>query len=108
MEQPTPRRSSLFTPPAIDAAPTEPVVQADAGQGDAPAESVAPRPQRVRKAPGRAKEKQATLQVQLPMELWLAIKYEAMKRKTTASALVSRAMLAQFPAVAQAANRPAA
>lgn len=84
------------------------MVQADAGQVDAPAEAVAARQPRQRKAPGRAKERLATLQVQLPMELWLAIKYEAMKRKTTASALVSRAMLAQFPAVAQAANRPAA
>lgn len=107
MEQPTQRRSSLFTPPAIDTAPAE-MVQPEAGPATNPAEVVAARPPRQRKAPGRAKERMATLQVQLPMELWLAIKYEAMKRKTTASALVARGMLAQFPAVAQAASKPAA
>ena len=107
-QQPSRVRSSLFQAPA-----SAPDLRQDS-EPEPQAESVAEaaaRPARPRKQPatGRAKKApQKTLQISLDASAWAAIRFEALKRGTSCSRLVARALAAQYPSVAAASATEAA
>ena len=101
--------SALFAPPVIQHEEPAQPVQVDAVTPAEPVvEPVAKAPRQRRAGLGRAKAgKLKTLQVTLDAAVWTAIRFEALKRTTTTSKLVQRALMAQCPSVAQAGEQAA-